>query len=97
MGGDVLVAAVALCSRQAISDRLSCHAWQTLLADTWLVPSFFQCPMLRSRKEGYLRSGLLVLEGLGLDGADAHDCDCVRGVYGMREEEEGRRIVGVKV
>ena len=48
-------------------------------------------------KEGYLRAGLLVLEGLGLDGADAHDCDCVRGVYGMREEEEGRRIVGVKV
>jgi hypothetical protein len=31
-------------------------------------------------KEGYLRAGLLVLEGLGLDGADAHDCGCVRGV-----------------
>jgi hypothetical protein len=49
--------------------------------------------MLRSRKEGYLRSGLLVLEGLGLDGADAHDCD-VCGGYGVwerrRKEEEER-------
>jgi hypothetical protein len=43
-------------------------------------------------KEGYyLRARLLVLERLGLDGADAHDCNCVRGVSSVREEEERGR------
>jgi hypothetical protein len=42
-------------------------------------------------KEGYLRAGLLVLEGLGLDGADAHDCGCVRGyrVWKRRKKKKG--------
>jgi hypothetical protein len=77
LSDSLLIAALVGSSSQASSDRLLCVANSIGTAHSSY--RFFPKPN-RAVKEGYLRARLLVLEGLGLDGADAHDCDCVRGV-----------------